>query len=73
MAEAFPQYCWKYAEPQIIAHYHYNIATTADAPAKQPTATLSVFYAHLPNCFSPYDFSIQVYRFNVSLTKTAFC
>uniref|UniRef100_A0A0R3RWE0 Tudor domain-containing protein n=1 Tax=Elaeophora elaphi TaxID=1147741 RepID=A0A0R3RWE0_9BILA len=59
MAEAFPQYCWKYAEPQVIAHYHYNVATTADAPARQPAATLPVFYAHLPNSFSPYDFSIQ--------------
>ncbi|CAG9532792.1 unnamed protein product [Cercopithifilaria johnstoni] len=59
MAEVFPQYCWKYAEPQVIAYYHYNIATTASAPAGQSSATLPVFYAHLPNSFSPYDFSIQ--------------
>ncbi|VDK77385.1 unnamed protein product [Litomosoides sigmodontis] len=59
MAEAFPQYCWKYAEPQVIAHYHYSIATSASAPARQSSATLPVFYAHLPHSFSPYDFSIQ--------------
>ncbi|KAM3722145.1 Norreticuline-7-O-methyltransferase [Dirofilaria immitis] len=64
MAEAFPQYCWKYAESQMIAHYHYNVATTANAPAEQSTATLSVFYAHLPNSFSPYDFSIQPKSFD---------
>uniref|UniRef100_A0A915Q5P7 Tudor domain-containing protein n=1 Tax=Setaria digitata TaxID=48799 RepID=A0A915Q5P7_9BILA len=59
LAEAFPQYCWKYPEPEVIIHYHYNLATTADAPAGQSTAALPVFYAHLPNSFSPYDFSIQ--------------
>lgn len=61
MAEAFPQYCWKYPEPQVIVHYYYNVAATANAPAMQSSATLPVFYAHLPNYFSPYDFSIQVY------------
>ncbi|EFO21987.2 hypothetical protein LOAG_06503 [Loa loa] len=59
MAEAFPQYCWKYAEAQMIAHYHYNVATTSNVPAMQPDATCPIFYAHLPNSFSPYDFSIQ--------------
>lgn len=60
MAEAFPQYCWKYAEPHVIAHYHYNIAITANAPAGQSFATVPVFYAHLLNSFSPYNFSVQV-------------
>ncbi|VDN24822.1 unnamed protein product [Gongylonema pulchrum] len=31
-----------------------------DAPAKQATATLPVFYAYLRNSFSPYDFSVQL-------------
>ncbi|VDN00919.1 unnamed protein product [Thelazia callipaeda] len=59
LAESFPQYCWKYAEAHVITQYHCYMAGIKNAPARQSTATLPIFYAKLPNSFSPYDFSIH--------------